>query len=163
MRSNPLRLVVSLTAVIVAVIPVFTSGSPITTEATPSSSDDEWIFRTTTINTTSFQAEPYVSNGYIGARLPAEGMGLRIHPAIDYEDMNGTQGWPLFSLRQTASIVAGFYGLQDKTRGTNFVNFCLFCCLSILLSIFHACHHCRIPRDEIGDCALRLRELTLRS
>lgn len=122
MRSNPLRLVVSLTAVIVAVIPVFTSGSPITSSAAPSpSSSDEWIFLTTDVNTTSFQAEPYVSNGYIGARLPAEGMGLRIHPAIDYDDMNGTQGWPLFSLRQTASIVAGFYGLQNKTRGTNFV------------------------------------------
>ncbi|KAF9537039.1 alpha,alpha-trehalase ath1 [Mortierella hygrophila] len=121
MRSNPMRLVVSLTAVIVAVTPVFTSGSPIATSATPSpSSSDEWIFRTTSINTTSFQAEPYVSNGYIGARLPAEGMGLRIHPAIDYDDMNGTQGWPLFSLRQTASIVAGFYGLQNETRGTNF-------------------------------------------
>ncbi|KAG0070017.1 alpha,alpha-trehalase ath1 [Linnemannia elongata] len=121
MRSNPMRLVVSLTAVIVAVIPIFSSGSPIATGAMPSSSsDDEWIFRTTSMNTTSFQAEPYVSNGYIGARLPVEGMGLRIHPAIDYDDMNGTQGWPLFSLRQTASIVAGFYGLQNKTRGTNF-------------------------------------------
>lgn len=118
-----MRLVVSLTAVIVAVIPIFSSGSPIATGAMPSSSSsDEWIFRTTSMNTTSFQAEPYVSNGYIGARLPVEGMGLRIHPAIDYDDMNGTQGWPLFSLRQTASIVAGFYGLQNKTRGTNFVS-----------------------------------------
>jgi hypothetical protein len=67
-------------------------------------------------------------------------MGLRIHPAIDYEDMNGTQGWPLFSLRQTASIVAGFYGLQDKTRGTNFVSLCLiryvsFLCLPFMLVV----------------------------
>ncbi|KAF9131635.1 alpha,alpha-trehalase ath1 [Mortierella sp. 14UC] len=127
MRSNPLRLAVSLSAVIVvAVTPTLTTGSPIATHphfrsrAEPSSSDDEWIFRTSAINTTSFQTEPYVANGYIGARLPAEGMGLRIHPAIDYEDMNGTQGWPLFSLRQTASIVAGFYGVQNETRGTNF-------------------------------------------
>ncbi|KAG0375400.1 alpha,alpha-trehalase ath1 [Mortierella sp. AD032] len=130
MRSTPLRLAVSLTTVLIlVVIPTLTIGSPITTHphfqsraahSPSSSSDDEWIFRTSTIDTASFQTEPYVANGYIGARLPAEGMGLRIHPAIDYEDMNGTQGWPLFSLRQTASIVAGFYGMQNETRGTNF-------------------------------------------
>ncbi|KAF9094092.1 alpha,alpha-trehalase ath1 [Mortierella sp. AD031] len=128
MRSSPVRLtIVSMAAVVAVVMPIFTSASPIThhryqPRAAPSSSSagDEWIFRTDNINTTSFQAEPYVANGYIGARLPAEGMGLRIHPAIDYDEMNGTQGWPLFSLRQTASMVAGFYGLQNETRGTNF-------------------------------------------
>ncbi|GJJ71505.1 hypothetical protein EMPS_03855 [Entomortierella parvispora] len=97
----------------------FTTATPIAANVSPSSSDS-WTLRSTQINTTSFTSEPYVANGYIGARLPAEGVGLRIHPAIDYEDENGTQGWPLFSLRQTASIVAGFYDQQDTTRGTNF-------------------------------------------
>ncbi|KAG0364106.1 alpha,alpha-trehalase ath1 [Gamsiella multidivaricata] len=87
---------------------------------TPDSSSDDWILSTTTINTTAFQNEPYVANGYIGARLPVEGFGLRVHQPIDYETMNGTQGWPLFSLRQTSSIVAGFYDQQGDTRGTNF-------------------------------------------
>jgi hypothetical protein len=148
MRSNPLLLTVSLaTIIVIVVVPNFATGSPISTypnllsRVEPSSSDDEWIFRTTSINTTSFQTEPYVANGYIGARLPAEGMGLRIHPAIDYEDMNGTQGWPLFSLRQTASIVVGFYGMQNKTRGTNFVS--LFICSATVLFTFSiTCFSC---------------------
>ncbi|KAF9920549.1 alpha,alpha-trehalase ath1 [Linnemannia zychae] len=123
MRSNLARFAVNLIAIVVTVLPILTSGSPLnlyTRATSSSSSDDEWLFRTSTFNTTSFLAEPYVSNGYIGARLPVEGMGLRIHPAINYDEMDGTQGWPLFSLRQTASTVAGFYGLQNKTRGTNF-------------------------------------------
>ncbi|KAF9577395.1 alpha,alpha-trehalase ath1, partial [Lunasporangiospora selenospora] len=79
-----------------------------------------WILSTTEFNNTAFQVEPYVSNGYIGARLPVEGMGLRVYPAVDFAKEDGTQGWPLFSLRQTASIVAGFYDQQPETRGTNF-------------------------------------------
>ncbi|KAG0237760.1 Six-hairpin glycosidase-like protein [Mortierella sp. GBAus27b] len=81
---------------------------------------NEWILSTTKINTTAFQNEPYVANGYIGARLPVEGFGLRIHQAVDYSKENGTQGWPLFTLRQTSSVVAGFYDQQDETKGTNF-------------------------------------------
>jgi hypothetical protein len=83
---------------------------------------NEWILSTTKINTTTFQNEPYVANGYIGARLPVEGFGLRIHQAVDYSKENGTQGWPLFTLRQTSSVVAGFYDQQDETKGTNFVS-----------------------------------------
>ncbi|KAJ2960828.1 hypothetical protein NQZ79_g3891 [Umbelopsis isabellina] len=83
-------------------------------------SSDGWTLSTNKINTTAFESQPYVANGYIGARLPAEGVGLKVFPAIDYEAFNGTQGWPLFSYRQTASIVAGFYDQQGDTRGTNF-------------------------------------------
>jgi hypothetical protein len=85
-------------------------------------SSDGWTLSTTELNTTAFESEPYVANGYIGARLPVEGMGLKVFPAINYTAENGTQGWPLFSLRQTASIVAGFYDQQGPTRGTNFVS-----------------------------------------
>jgi hypothetical protein len=86
------------------------------------SDSDGWTLSTTTINTTAFQSEAYVANGYIGARLPVEGVGLKVYPAINYTAMNGTQGWPLFTLRQTASIVAGFYDQQGPTKGTNFVS-----------------------------------------
>jgi len=91
-------------------------------DAEESSDSDGWTLSTTTMNTTAFQSEAYVANGYIGARLPVEGVGLKVYPAINYTLMNGTQGWPLFSLRQTASIVAGFYDQQGPTRGTNFVS-----------------------------------------
>lgn len=100
-------------------------SSPISVNG-PAASSDIWTLSTTEINTTAFQNEPYVANGYIGARLPVEGFGLRIHPAVDYVKMNGTQGWPLFTLRQTASIVAGFYDQQDETKGTNFVSIVLW-------------------------------------
>ncbi|KAG0326265.1 alpha,alpha-trehalase ath1 [Dissophora globulifera] len=102
-----------------AVIAPAVLTSPILTNASGPSSD-EWTLTTTVINTTAFEREPYVANGYIGARLPVEGFGLRVHPAISYDSMNGTQGWPLFTLRQTSSIVAGFYDQQNETRGTNF-------------------------------------------
>jgi hypothetical protein len=91
-------------------------------DAEESSDSNGWTLSTTTLNTTAFQSEAYVANGYIGARLPVEGVGLKVYPAINYTLMNGTQGWPLFSLRQTASIVAGFYDQQGPTRGTNFVS-----------------------------------------
>ncbi|KAG0309487.1 alpha,alpha-trehalase ath1 [Dissophora globulifera] len=102
-----------------AVIAPAVLTSPILTNAS-GPSPDEWTLTTTVINTTAFEREPYVANGYIGARLPVEGFGLRVHPAISYDSKNGTQGWPLFTLRQTSSIVAGFYDHQNETRGTNF-------------------------------------------
>jgi hypothetical protein len=86
------------------------------------SASDGWTLSTTQINTTAWETEAYVANGYIGARLPAEGIGLKVFPAINYTDEDGTQGWPLFTLRQTASIVAGFYDQQGPTAGTNFVS-----------------------------------------
>lgn len=101
-------------------------SSPVSVNS-PAASPGIWTLSTSRINTTAFQNEPYVSNGYIGARLPVEGFGLRIHPAIDYDKENGTQGWPLFTLRQTSCIVAGFYDQQDKTKGTNFVSVFVHC------------------------------------
>ncbi|KAI9241642.1 MAG: glycosyl hydrolase family 65 central catalytic domain-containing protein [Podila humilis] len=101
------------------VLASFITASP-TFSNPPEASSDAWTLSTNKINTTSFTNEPYVANGYIGARLPVEGVGLRVHPAINYAAENGTQGWPLFTLRQTASIVAGFYDHQSETKGTNF-------------------------------------------
>lgn len=103
------------------VLAYFITASPTFSNPLEASSD-EWTLSTNKINATSFADEPYVANGYIGARLPVEGVGLRVHPAINYAAENGTQGWPLFTLRQTASIVAGFYDHQSETKGTNFVS-----------------------------------------
>ncbi|KAI8599163.1 glycosyl hydrolase family 65 central catalytic domain-containing protein [Dissophora ornata] len=117
MIPSPRRLLAGLCCV-VAVAPAVIS-SPIFL-STADTSSDGWTLSTTTMNATSFENEPYVANGYIGARLPVEGVGLRVHPAINYQAENGTQGWPLFTLRQTASMVAGFYDHQNETKGTNF-------------------------------------------
>lgn len=97
----------------------------------------DWTLNSTKLNRTAWENQPYVSNGYIGQRLPAgEGGSFRatVHsvppltsagslsvPALEGfgylqsiptgERLN-TQGWPLFTPRQTAATVAGFYDQQ---------------------------------------------------
>lgn len=138
MISSPLQLFAGF-GCLLAVSPAVIASPALFSRADASS--DGWTLTTNKINTTAFESQPYVANGYIGARLPAEGVGLKVFPAIDYEAFNGTQGWPLFSYRQTASIVAGFYDQQGDTRGTNFV------------SISHSPHKnviCHSPTDGVS-------------
>ncbi|KAG8864784.1 alpha,alpha-trehalase ath1 [Tulasnella sp. 330] len=79
-----------------------------------------YILTSTTFNRTSWEAQPYVANGYIGQRIPAEGMGYYEIPPINEAEDDGTSGWPLFDPRFTAAMVAGFYDQQATTSGTNF-------------------------------------------
>ncbi|KAK9446472.1 glycosyl hydrolase family 65 central catalytic domain-containing protein [Limtongia smithiae] len=87
--------------------------------------DHEWKLRSTIFTTNRFQIQPYVSNGYIGARLPVESVGFSVDLS-DSEDggsVNGsepTNGWPLFSPRFTGAYIAGFWNLQADTPATNF-------------------------------------------
>ncbi|PWN46080.1 hypothetical protein IE81DRAFT_363505 [Ceraceosorus guamensis] len=79
-----------------------------------------WTQTLTSYEPNSWQSQPYVSNGYIGARLPASGFGFHsIEPSAS-DVQNGGQGWPLFGPRVTANMVAGFYDVQASTIGTNF-------------------------------------------
>ncbi|BGP23663.1 alpha,alpha-trehalase ath1 [Rhodotorula toruloides] len=80
----------------------------------------DYTLSTTELNRTSWERQPYVANGYIGQRIPAEGFGYRQVVPINASAHDGTQGWPLFTPRQTAAIVAGFYDQQNETAGTNF-------------------------------------------
>lgn len=67
--------------------------------------------------THEFQRQPYVSNGYIGSRIPNLGQGF----AMDNTHSNNTSnGWPLFNPRFAGAFVSGFYNLQPNTTGTNF-------------------------------------------
>lgn len=59
-----------------------------------------------------FQHQPYVANGYIGARIPRLGHGF----ARGLEQ----NGWPLFNTRYAGAFVAGFFNAQQNTLGTNF-------------------------------------------
>ncbi|WPK25897.1 hypothetical protein PUMCH_003233 [Australozyma saopauloensis] len=70
-----------------------------------------------------FQSQPYVANGYIGARIPNLGHGfaydlLSNTTQSSPEDLNN--GWPLFNRRYSGAFVAGFYNLQQETKGSNF-------------------------------------------
>lgn len=72
-----------------------------------------------------YSRQPYVSNGYIGARISTLGQGfsydeINIHADIlDDENVLGN-GWPLFNKRYTGAFSAGFFSLQEKLSGTNF-------------------------------------------
>lgn len=85
--------------------------------------------KTNTIGTLSlpdhhlFQRQPYVANGYIGARIPGLGQGFALDllsnsPVANTEDL--TNGWPQFNRRFAGAFAAGFYNLQETTNGTNF-------------------------------------------
>lgn len=68
-----------------------------------------------------YQRQPYVSNGYIGARIPKLGQGF----TYDLLSMGGNEeelsnGWPLFNKRYSGAFLAGFFNLQQKAIGSNF-------------------------------------------
>ncbi|KAK0527250.1 alpha,alpha-trehalase ath1 [Tilletia horrida] len=98
-------------------LPSSTNGSTTNTSALP---DFNWTLATTTFQPGQWQNQPYVANGYIGARLPAEGMGFYAIPPVNESGRDGTNGWPLFDKRVTASTIASFYDYQNSTLGTNF-------------------------------------------
>jgi trehalose/maltose hydrolase-like predicted phosphorylase len=68
---------------------------------------------TTSISTSqfvnSFDAEPYVGNGYFSQRIPAAGMGLLTGL--------GTIGWPLGTPRFTEALAAGLYAKTNASVG----------------------------------------------
>jgi len=59
-----------------------------------------WVISTSKFDN-SFEAEPYIGNGYIGLRIPAAGMG--------YIGNLGKVGWPLGTERIASAIAAGVY------------------------------------------------------
>ncbi|GAA5861901.1 hypothetical protein JCM8547_008590 [Rhodosporidiobolus lusitaniae] len=81
---------------------------------------NNWTLSTTDFVRDHWQVQPYVANGYIGQRLPAEGFGYMQFEPVNQTAHNETQGWPLFTPRQAAAMVAGFYDQQPMTEGTNF-------------------------------------------
>ncbi|KAF7971069.1 hypothetical protein HWV62_22127 [Athelia sp. TMB] len=79
-----------------------------------------WTLRSTTLDQAAFEAQPYVANGYIGQRIPAEGFGYKQFAPLNASADDGTSGWPLFDARFGAAMVAGFYAQTPATSGTNF-------------------------------------------
>lgn len=69
-----------------------------------------------------YQRQPYVLNGYIGARIPVTGLGFA-YDTLPREETNQQlvrNGWPLFNHRYAGAFVAGFFDSQEKTEGNNF-------------------------------------------
>lgn len=86
------------------------------------------ILGTTFFSKNAHSRQPYVANGYIGARLSTLGQGfaydeINIHASsesLDPEDELLKNGWPLFNKRYTGAFAAGFYSLQEKLPDTNY-------------------------------------------
>src|ERR1700733_14103672 len=82
------------------------SPTPIVAQAAPSApasrtqTNSTWSLSTSRFNN-SFEAEPYVGNGYIGLRIPAAGMGF-------LGDL-GKVGWPIGTERIASAIAPGVY------------------------------------------------------
>ncbi|GAA6031033.1 hypothetical protein JCM8097_003971 [Rhodosporidiobolus ruineniae] len=96
------------------------SAAASSSSTSASSADSKWTLSTTNFQRDAFQVQPYVANGYIGQRIPAEGFGYKEFAPINQTAHNGTQGWPLFTPRMAGAFVAGFYDEQPTTEGTNF-------------------------------------------
>lgn len=70
-----------------------------------------------------YQRQPYVANGYIGARIPNLGQGFaydQLSSGPDATNDDLSNGWPLFNKRYAGAFVAGFYNIQKNTTETNF-------------------------------------------
>ncbi|RCK60643.1 Cell wall acid trehalase ATC1 [Candida viswanathii] len=70
-----------------------------------------------------YQRQPYVANGYIGSRVPNLGQGFtydQLSDALDANEDDLSNGWPLFNRRFSGAFIAGFYDIQKNTTGTNF-------------------------------------------
>lgn len=70
-----------------------------------------------------YQRQPYVANGFLGARIPNLGQGfaydtLSVQNPGDSDDLSN--GWPLFNQRYAGAFAAGFYDSQQNTTGSNF-------------------------------------------
>lgn len=70
-----------------------------------------------------YQRQAYVSNGYIGSRIPNLGQGFTFDQLSDSPDAvkdDLSNGWPLFNERFSGSFIGGFYDIQKNTTETNF-------------------------------------------
>lgn len=70
-----------------------------------------------------YQRQPYVANGFLGARVPVLGQGFAFDTLSD--EVSGSKddlsnGWPLFNERYAGAFAAGFYDAQVNTTESNF-------------------------------------------
>uniref|UniRef100_A0A0B7K532 alpha,alpha-trehalase n=1 Tax=Bionectria ochroleuca TaxID=29856 RepID=A0A0B7K532_BIOOC len=79
---------------------------------TASNDGVDYTLRINNFTPNQYQAAPYVSNGYLGQALPAEGVGYWV-----FQNEDGTpalNGWPLDQDRATFGTISGFWNLQER-------------------------------------------------
>lgn len=63
-----------------------------------------------------YQHQPYVSNGYIGSRIPNLGQGFTYDQAIEGASPNHLHnGYPIFNKRYAGAFVAGFFDSEGES------------------------------------------------
>lgn len=68
-----------------------------------------------------FQLQPYVANGFLGARIPNLGFGFTEDQNLNSTSDALSNGWPLFDSRISGAYMSGFFDLEDQRfPSTNF-------------------------------------------
>lgn len=88
--------------------------------------DENMILGSTKFFPNTYSKQPYVANGYIGARIPNVGFGYA-EDTLNLWTNSGEEipgalnnGWPLRNRRYAGAFVSDFYCLQEKLNSTNF-------------------------------------------
>ncbi|KAJ5343596.1 Glycoside hydrolase-type carbohydrate-binding [Penicillium brevicompactum] len=76
--------------------------------------DDNWLLSTTNLEQGRYESRGSVANGYLGINVASVG------PFFEIDDPAETEGWPLFSTRQSFATISGFFDSQPTTNGSNF-------------------------------------------
>ncbi|KAJ5295041.1 hypothetical protein PENANT_c037G03520 [Penicillium antarcticum] len=76
--------------------------------------DDNWLLSTTNLEQGRFETRGSVANGYLGINVASAG------PFFEIDSPEDTNGWPLFSTRQSFATVSGFFDSQPTLNGSNF-------------------------------------------
>lgn len=88
--------------------------------------DENMILGSTKMFPNAYTRQPYVSNGYIGSRIPNTGFGYALDTLNLWtgsgDEIPGAldNGWPLRNRRYAGAFVSDFYCLQEKLNSTNF-------------------------------------------
>lgn len=87
--------------------------------------EENGILSTDFISPNTYSRQPYVSNGYIGSRIPNVGFGYSLDTLniwVTNSSIPGAlnNGWPLRNQRFAGAFVSDFYSLQEKLNSTNF-------------------------------------------
>ena len=70
--------------------------------------EDNWLLSTTNLEQGRFQSRGSVANGYLGINVASAG------PFFEIDSPDDTNGWPLFSARQSFATISGFFDSQPK-------------------------------------------------
>lgn len=88
--------------------------------------DENMILGSTKFYPNTYSKQPYVSNGYIGSRIPNIGFGYA-EDTLNLWTGSGDEipgalnnGWPLRNRRYAGAFVSDFYCLQESLNSTNF-------------------------------------------